>query len=160
MCPWTEMMAICRGHIQMYNLARNIFNFDCQWGVPHSPIGSKSVALIRIMAWPWSVGFFIMEKLTGLFFKILTHWGRDKMEKLKFVPKGLIDNIPTLVQIMAWRRPGDKPLSEPMLVSLPTHICVTQPQWVNQWRQLLWSILILRGGRQRNGKVTHVKQWY
>ena len=34
---------------------------------------------------------------------------------LKFVPKGLIDNIPALVQIMAWRRIGDKPLSEPML---------------------------------------------
>ena len=28
-----------------------------------------------------------------------------------------INNIPTLVQIMAWRRPGDKPLSEPMMVS-------------------------------------------
>ena len=51
---------------------------------------------------------------------------------LKFVPKGLINNIQALVQIMAWRRPGDKPLSEPMLVSLPTHIWVTRPQWVNE----------------------------
>ena len=34
---------------------------------------------------------------------------------LKFVPKGLIDNNPALVEIMAWRRIGDKPLSEPML---------------------------------------------
>ena len=49
---------------------------------------------------------------------------------LKFVPKGPSNNIPALVQIMAWRRPGDKPLSEPMLVSLLTHICVTRPQWV------------------------------
>ena len=32
---------------------------------------------------------------------------------------------------MAWRRPGDKPLSEPMMVSLLTHICVTRHQWVN-----------------------------
>ena len=48
---------------------------------------------------------------------------------LKFVPKGPINNIPTLVQIMAWRRPGDKPLSEPMIVRIPTHICVTRPQW-------------------------------
>ena len=31
---------------------------------------------------------------------------------------------------MAWRRPGDKPLSEPRMISLPTHICVTRPQWV------------------------------
>ena len=49
---------------------------------------------------------------------------------LKFVPKGPINNIPALVQIMAWRRSGDKPLSEPMMVSLPTHICVARPQWV------------------------------
>ena len=51
---------------------------------------------------------------------------------LKFVPKGPINNIPALVQIMAWRRSGHKPLSEPMMVRLPTHIyiCVTRPQWV------------------------------
>ena len=34
---------------------------------------------------------------------------------LKFVPKVPINNIPALIQIMAWRRPGDKPLSEPIL---------------------------------------------
>ena len=51
---------------------------------------------------------------------------------LKFVPKGPINNIPALVQIMAWRRLGDKPLSETMLASLLTHICVTRPQWVNE----------------------------
>ena len=43
---------------------------------------------------------------------------------------GPINNIPALVQIMAWRRPGDKPLSEPMLIFVPTHICVTRPQGV------------------------------
>ena len=52
---------------------------------------------------------------------------------LKFVPQGLINNIPALVQIMAWCRQGDKPLSGPMMVRLPTHICVTRPQWVNPW---------------------------
>ena len=56
---------------------------------------------------------------------------------LKFVLKGPINNIPALVQIMAWRQPGDNPLSEPMMVSLLTHICVTRPQWVKvKWRQL------------------------
>ena len=50
---------------------------------------------------------------------------------LKFVPMGPINNIPALVQIMAWRRSGDKPLSGPMMDSLLTHICVTRPQWVN-----------------------------
>ena len=42
-----------------------------------------------------------------------------------FVSKGPISNIPALVQIMAWRRPGDKP----MIVRLPTHICVTRLKW-------------------------------
>ena len=51
---------------------------------------------------------------------------------LKYVRKGPIDNNPALVQIMAWRRSGDRPLSEPMMVSLPTHICVTRPQWVKE----------------------------
>ena len=37
---------------------------------------------------------------------------------LKFFPKGPINNIPALVQIMAWRWPGDKPLSEPMMVKI------------------------------------------
>ena len=50
---------------------------------------------------------------------------------LKFVPKGSINNISALVKIMAWRRPGGKPLSEAMLVILLMHICVTRPQWVN-----------------------------
>ena len=49
---------------------------------------------------------------------------------LKFVPRGPINKLPALVRIMAWRRSGDKPLSEPMVVSLLTHICVTRPQWV------------------------------
>ena len=53
---------------------------------------------------------------------------------LKFVPEVQINNIPALVQIMAWRRPGDKQLSEPMMVSLLTHICVTRPQWVKGCR--------------------------
>ena len=50
----------------------------------------------------------------------------------KFVPKIQINNIPTVVQIMAWHRQGDKPLSEPMVVRLPTHICVTRPRWVTR----------------------------
>ena len=37
---------------------------------------------------------------------------------LKLVPKGLITSKSALVQMMAWRRSGDKPLSEPMLVYL------------------------------------------
>ena len=33
----------------------------------------------------------------------------------KFVPKGPMNNMPAFVQVMAWRRTRDKPLSEPMM---------------------------------------------
>ena len=74
----------------------------------------------------------------------ISHWGRHKMAaifqttfanafsikiSLKFVSKCPISNIPALVQMMAWRRPGDKPLSEPLMVNSLTHTCVTLPQW-------------------------------
>ena len=52
------------------------------------------------------------------------------------IRKGPFHNNPALVQIMAWRRSGDKPLSEPMMISLQTYICVTRPQWVNQLGKL------------------------
>ena len=51
---------------------------------------------------------------------------------LKFISKGPINTISALAQIMAWRRRGDKPLYEPMIVRLlmHIHICITRPQWV------------------------------
>ena len=57
-------------------------------------------------------------------------WISIKMPQ-KFVPKGPINNILALVQKMDCRRPGDKPLSEPIVVRLNTHLCVIRPQWVN-----------------------------
>ena len=62
---------------------------------------------------------------------------------LKFVPGGQINNIPSLVQIMAWRRPSDKPLSEPMMVRLLTHICVTRPQCVNLFMATTGDVWII-----------------
>ena len=51
----------------------------------------------------------------------------------KFVPKVPINNSPTLVQIMAWCRPGDKPSFEPMMVSSLTHIYASLSlNWVKQ----------------------------
>ena len=49
---------------------------------------------------------------------------------LKFVPKGPIDNNPALVQIMAWRQIGDKPLFEPKLwLDSLMHACSTRERW-------------------------------
>ena len=49
---------------------------------------------------------------------------------LSSVSKGPINIILTLVQIMAWCRPGDKPLYEPMKINLLIHLCVNWPLWV------------------------------
>ena len=68
---------------------------------------------------------------------VLTHWGQDKMAAIfqttfwnaltrmkiyKFhwslFPRVQLTIFQHLDQIMAWRRPGDKPLSQPMMVSL------------------------------------------
>ena len=64
---------------------------------------------------------------------------------LKFYPKSPINNIPALVQIMAWCRSGDKPLSEPVMVRLPTHICVTRPQRVKRYTRRMISFRSLFG---------------
>ena len=88
----------------------------------------------------------------------LTHWGRNKMPtisqttlssaftrkkmsvfRLKF-HRSLFLRVQLTIfqhfQIMAWRRPGDKPLSEAMKVSLLTHICVARPQWFNDYNDI------------------------
>ena len=45
-------------------------------------------------------------------------WNQNKIItlqiSLKYVPWSPIDNKPALVQVMAWRKAGDKPLHEPM----------------------------------------------
>ena len=45
---------------------------------------------------------FIEWKYVWIFIKI----------SMKFIPMGLITNIPTLDKFMAWHQPGDRPLSE------------------------------------------------
>ena len=50
---------------------------------------------------------------------------------LKVIPKGPINSIPALVQILASPLSGDKPLSESVMLSI-LHICDTLYQWVTQ----------------------------
>ena len=111
---------------------------DCQW---------LHVAKMSILKWP-TISHEISRYSNGLHIEAETngrHFADDIFKcilanenvripikmSLKCVPKGPINIIPAMFEIMAWRRPGDKPLSEAMLVSLPTHLCVTRPQWVN-----------------------------
>ena len=89
----------------------------------------------------------------------LTHWGWDKIASiflttfsiafinenvsisvkfwLKFVPNVRINNILSLVQTMAWRTPGNKPLPERMIASLLTHI------WCRHHMQIISLLLAL-----------------
>ena len=88
---------------------------------------------MNILQTPFLISFFDVMKSCWFFYWTciclqlsLTHWGREKMAanflttiantfsqikiykiSLKFVYYGPIDNIPALVQITAWRRPGD-----------------------------------------------------
>ena len=74
----------------------------------------------------------------------LTHWVICLNENcvilsqisLKFIPIGLTDNKPALVQIMAWHSSGAKPLSEQILTCSLMHICITRSGWVNH---ALWA---------------------
>ena len=68
---------------------------------------------------------------------------------MKLVLRIPIDNKPALVQVMAWHQTGDKPLTEPMMVSLPTHICITRPQWVKQ----------ITSKSEENSAKIHLPNW-
>ena len=110
-----------------------------------APLADKASASIAITkskrhVWPYYKRRSVIEVTDLRVVRNVTHLPLDKMaaisaddifrcifvnEKfcilikisLKIVPKGLIDNNAALVQVMAWRRTGDKPLSEPMYMS-------------------------------------------
>ena len=96
------------------------------WYLQHSCVGDTIVNTLR----PRQDGRHFADDIFKCIFLNENVWIPIKIS-LKLVSKGPINNIPAMVQIMAWRRPGDKPLSEPMVVSLLMHICVARPQWVN-----------------------------
>ena len=85
----------------------------------------------RIVSWfntlrPRRSGSHFQTTFSNAFswMKIVVVWS-----KFHWNLQGPINNIPVSVQIMGWRRSGDKPLPEPMMFSLMTHICLTRPQW-------------------------------
>ena len=94
---------------------------------------------------------------------MLTHWGWDKMAaifwpddifkciffdenvwipievSLKFVPKGPVNNYPSIGSDSGLAGPGNKPLSEPMMVNYLTQWVKTSSNIVIQWH---WSVLL------------------
>ena len=152
--PWhnkaeTKWTPFRRQHFQKHSLNENVW-IAIKIPLKFVPkVWIKNIpALVQIMAWhrlgdkPLSEPMMVCS---------LTHicvtrpqWVKAETKlptilQTKFVPNGPINNIPALVQIMAWRRSGYKPLSEPM-IRLPTHICVARPQWVKaetKWPTIL-----------------------
>ena len=66
---------------------------------------------------------------------------------LKCVPNVWISNTAALVQIMARCRPAGKPLSEPMMVKLRTHICIARALMsynmiLDMAQKLLWQAIM------------------
>ena len=84
--------------------------------------------------WSREIGWPFSSRLSQMHFIEWKYIWISIEISLTFVRKSPNNNSPTLVQIMAWCRPGAKPLPEPMMVRLPTHICITRPQWDNKSR--------------------------
>ena len=126
----------------MMNGIMATLGFSCTAYQQHNKMMCMSQQIEAILKWP---------PFSTQHFQI--HFCERKCKKfwLKFhwsIFQSPINNIPSLVQIMAWHRPGDKPLSEPLMDSLLTHICATQPQWVNSlwpsdaiwWYRFGWKL--------------------
>ena len=106
----------------------NIFFHTLRPGDVYAPVNSVIIDSVNTLR-PRQHGRHLADDMFRCIFFNENVWNLLKIS-LMFVPKGRMNNISALVQIMAWRRPGVKPLSEHMIVSLLTNICVTRPQWV------------------------------
>ena len=78
----------------------HVQNRLCVWWL--AILGSHQVFLTH---WSWNKMATLSNGIIGTLIKI---W-------LKYVSEGAIDNMSALVQIMAWRRTGKKPLPEPIM---------------------------------------------
>ena len=96
------------------NLHKNLspLKFNTKWG----PCINWCLFILKLTRWGW-------DKMAAIFsdniFKLCIFLNENVWisiaVSLKFLRNGPFNNIPALVQIMAWCRPGDKPLSEPMM---------------------------------------------
>ena len=130
-----------RGH---YDVSEMIFGTH-RPEVLHSPNSQKWPNLLSSSFWYFHIFSYGHENSDLLFFLFHGRHVADDIFNCIFLNEDIwislkislkfkvrISNIPALVQITPWRRPGDRPLSEPMMVSLLTHICVTRPLWVKR----------------------------
>ena len=134
-CWYAENCSV-KGLLQMERLSRRLYYYCwLYWRIVKETVLSSLDMLKDVILTSFSKSSD--DKQSPWHPYCLTHWGWDKMDAilqtftnaislnenvwilmkiwLKFVLKGPISNIPALIQIMAWHRTGDKPLSEPMM---------------------------------------------
>ena len=131
-----------------------VFSFWWQENAMNVWLGGKPRAIIFLwfQVWGWFPWCYFQCKICQINL-CLTHWGQDKMTIIfqitfsnafswtkmyefwlkfhwsLFLSFQLTTSLPWFRKYLGVDH-GDKPVSEPMLVSLLMHICVTQPQWV------------------------------
>ena len=65
-------------------------------------------------------------------FICLRHWSWDKMAAILQVT--FSNNMPALLQLMAWQQSNNKPLFEPMMASIyKWHLYFETRGWMHQW---------------------------
>ena len=81
-----------------------------------APCSRMGVVLVKFTHLP-------LDKMAAILADDILKWiflnenGRILIQiSLKFVPRSPVGNKPALVQVMAWRQPGDKPLPGPLLI--------------------------------------------
>ena len=84
------------------------------WGLKHHINTLRSRKNATISQTTFSNAFSLMKMFE---FCLRFHWSLSNWQY-------------SLSLIMAWHWPGDKPLSEPMMVGLLKHICITGLHWV------------------------------
>ena len=81
---------------------------------------------------------------------------------LEFIPNGQIKTILALVQIIAWRLPGDKPLSEPMMVivywRIYTSLCPNELMMFCEWNPM--EAYRWHGVRKLAPTNSHIRKTY
>ena len=145
--PYGEKMIPCSSHLQN---RISVTDDSCVFILKHAMVICSNDGQLTHIEF-----LFLLSIFNTLRLRQNSHDFADYMFKCIFVnenvwisiwislliPKGPVNNIPTLVEIMAWCRPGDKPLSQRMMGSLLMHICVTRPQYTHCDLMTAWSTL-------------------
>ena len=101
-----------RSHVTMDFICTGINNYGFTFA-EYSFLSNETVHCLHTMR-PRQNGRHFSDYLFKCIFLNDRLWISIKIP-LKLVSKGPVDNIPTLVLITAWCRPGGKPLSEPTI---------------------------------------------